>query len=168
MKLASQERAVAFSEFAILLPILLVVFVAIVDIGRIVYFQQVVTNLSREAANIVSRGASTAEAFASIETADAPLDVTSAGRVIISTIRRRSPTRARAWVVEQVASGALHDVTSRVGVLGGPAAIPNLRQLPAGMTLRAVEVVHVFEPLLNGRGLGLDIYPSTVYDVAFF
>lgn len=168
MKRRRQDRAVAFAEFAILLPIFLIVFVGIVDVGRMVYFQQVVTNLCREAANIVSRGASPGEAFAATAAADDPLDVSSHGRVIISTIRRRSPTRARAWVFEQVASGGLDGVTSRVGVPGGPAAVPNLRRLPVGLTLRAVEVVHTFEPLLDGRGLGLSIYPSTVYDVAFF
>ena len=168
MKQSSHERGVAFGEFAILLPIFLVVLAGAVDVGRMIYFQQVVTNLSREAANIVSRGGSDAAAFAATEAADDPLDVTSDGGGIISRISRKSSTDGRPWVVEQVASGGLAGLTSRVGSPGGPAAVPDIDELPQGLTLRAVEVIHTFEPVLNGRGLGLSIYPSTVYDVAYF
>jgi hypothetical protein len=168
MKRSWHERGVAFGEFAILLPIFLVVLAGALDLGRMIYFQQVVTNLSREAANIVSRGGSDAEAFAATEVADDPLDVTSHGRIIISRISRKSSTDGRPWIFEQVASGGLAGLTSRVGSPGGPAAVPGIDELPQGLTLRAVEVIHTFEPVLNGRGLGLSIYPSTLYDVAYF
>jgi len=168
MRRLPDERAVAFGEFAILVPIFLVVFVGAVDVGRVIYFQQVVTNLSREAANIVSRGGSNSEAFAATEAADDPLDVTSDGGIIISTISRKSSTDGRPWVMEQASSGGLEGFTSRVGTIGGPASVPDIDELPEGLTLRAVEIIHAFEPLLNGRGLALNIYPSTVYDVSYF
>ena len=51
------ERGVAFTELLITLPLLAVTMLACIDIGRLIYFNQVATDLSREAANLVSRGA---------------------------------------------------------------------------------------------------------------
>jgi len=168
MKRLSGVRAVAFAEFAVILPVFLVVLLGAVDVGRMIFAQQVVANLSREAANLVSRGASEAEAIAATEAADDPLDIASAGGIIMSTIRRRSSTDGRPWIIEQVASGGLPGLASRLGRPGGPAAVPRVQELPKGLTLRAVEIVHEFAPVLDGSGVGLRIYPSTIYDVAFF
>jgi hypothetical protein len=46
------------SEFTILLPILLVIMMGLVDLGRVIYAHQIMTDLSREAAIFVGGRAS--------------------------------------------------------------------------------------------------------------
>ena len=48
-------RAQALVEFALLLPILLVLILGAMDLGRVFYFKIVLTNAAREGANYLSR-----------------------------------------------------------------------------------------------------------------
>ena len=48
-------RAQALVEFALILPILLVLIIGAMDLGRVFYFKIVLTNAAREGANILSR-----------------------------------------------------------------------------------------------------------------
>jgi hypothetical protein len=47
---SSGEKGAAFIEFALVLPILLTIFVGVLDVGLLLYNQQVLTNASREGA----------------------------------------------------------------------------------------------------------------------
>src|SRR4029077_20592804 len=84
------QRGVAFTEFALIFPIFLLVFLSSIDIGRLIYMRQVIANLSREGASLASRGATDAQAISAIEAADDPLDLKNAGKTIVSTVRRKS------------------------------------------------------------------------------
>jgi uncharacterized protein (UPF0333 family) len=48
-------RAQALVEFALLLPLLLVLIIGAMDLGRVFYFKIVLTNAAREGANTLSR-----------------------------------------------------------------------------------------------------------------
>ena len=48
-------RAQALVEFALLLPLLLVLIIGAMDLGRVFYFKIVLTNAAREGANYLSR-----------------------------------------------------------------------------------------------------------------
>ncbi len=48
-------RAQALVEFALLLPLLLVLIIGAMDLGRVFYFKIILTNAAREGANYLSR-----------------------------------------------------------------------------------------------------------------
>lgn len=164
-----RQRGVALSEFAISLPMLLVVVLATVDFGRYIYANQVANDLAREAGMLVSRGATYDQAFTATFNADGPLDVQNEGNIVISRIRRHTTTDANPWIIDQQTAGALTDNLSRIGTVGGPADLPEIDNLGMGITLMAVEINHSFEPLfLPASAFGVNIYPEDLYNVAIF
>lgn len=169
MTASSTDRGATVVEFAVFVPIFIIIFVAAFDLGRLVYTYQIVTGVAREAANLVSRGATEMEAIAASEAADGMLDLGGeTGGIIISRIQRRDVADGTPWVFTQTSSGGLPGLASRVGTENGPAAVPSVEELPPGITLYAVEVEHEFVPVLDGTAVGLQFYPATAYDVAFF
>ncbi len=164
----SRECGAIMAELAVLLPLLLLVMLATFDLGRLIYTNQIVSDLTREAAMLVSRGASSQQAFEATFDADAPLDLRANGGIIITRIRRHSIDDPRPWVVAQERAGTLGDYTSHVGVPGQPAVIPQVTELVPGVTIMAVELVHTFEPVFGIGALGADLYPDLVYDAAYF
>jgi lipopolysaccharide/colanic/teichoic acid biosynthesis glycosyltransferase len=162
------ERGASLAELAVLLPVILLVMLGVVDAGRVVFAHQVLGDLSREAANLVSRGASVEESFAAASIGNGSIKVGDHGAMIVSTIRRRTPTDPTPWIFDQVVNGSMASVGSRVGVDGEAARIPSLDSLEPGVTVFAVELFHGFAPLFPVTKLGLNIYPEVVYEAAFF
>ena len=156
-------------ELAIILPVVLAILLGIIDIGRLVSAYQSLNDLSREAANLVSRGSSITAAVAAITSSKkGPVDVQANGVIIISTLERHTAGDASPWVVDQFTSGTLAGAGSRVGKIGKRASVPNIKELEPGVTVMAVELVHRFEPLFPIDAFGLDIYPEVLYEAAFF
>ncbi len=162
------ERGIAFAELVIVLPLLLVTMFAAFDVGRMIYFNQVLTDLTREAGNLVSRGATPNETFFATFAADDPLDLQNGGGIIISRVSRRDAINDQPWIFEQDRAGANTTYASHVGIVNGPANIPNVTELAPGVTIMAVEIVHGFNPVFAFSRLGLDIYPTEIYDAAYF
>jgi Flp pilus assembly protein TadG len=162
-----RQAGAVMAEMGLVLPLLLIVMLAGIDLGRLVYSNQILTDLTREAAMLVSRGATSNEAFVATFRADAPLDVQADGGIIISRVRRKDANDASPWVFTQERGGALTS-TSRVGVVGGPAVIPNVTSIAPGVTIMAVEVLHPFAPVFNLAHLGVNMYPDVVYEAAYF
>lgn len=163
------ERGVAMAELAILLPIVLTTLMAVIDFGRMIYCYQVATDLAREAANLISRGSSVSEVWASTSSADGgPIQLEERGTMIVSTVRRRSTTDATPWIFEQSKNGPLLAVTSRIGSLNRKAKIPHITSLAEGVTVTTVELYHPFDPIFAGGDTALNIYPEAIYSVAFF
>lgn len=162
------DRGASLAEFAVILPVVLLLLLGIIDMGRMLYAHQVLNDLSREAANLVSRGSTVDAAFAAASFDEGPVSVAENGIMIVSTIRRRSSGDATPWVVDQQQRGAVSSIASRVGSKGRAASIPNVRALDAGVTIIAVELMHGFQPLFSVKRLGLDLYPEIIYEAAFF
>ena len=162
------ERGASLAELAVILPVILVLLLGIIDMGRVFYAHQVLSDLSREAANLVSRGSTVDMAFAAASLDEGPVSITDHGVMIVSTIRRRSADDATPWVVDQARRGIASPSASRVGAPGGAAHVPNVSALDSGITIIAVELMHGFEPLFPVERFGLEFYPEIVYEAAFF
>lgn len=162
------ERGVALTELAIILPLMLIMMLASVDVGRLIYRDQVLTDLTRGAGNLVSRGSTPAEAFAATFAADKNLDLQNKGGIIITRVRRRNTNNAQPWVYEQDRAGANTTYTSKIGAVNGPANIPNVTSLAPGVTIMGVEIVNDYTPLFPFAELGLNFYPDTLYAAAYF
>lgn len=160
------ERGTALSETVILLPMLLLLIIVGVDFGRMVYTNQVMIDLTREAANLVSRGIAPADAFKAVTAAQRQYDVAGEGGMIVSQVERKSATDPAVWVVKQDRMGSFG--SSRVGKVNGPAKIPNVGQLDTGVTIFAVEVLYPFKPVFKTGWLKINPYPTSIYDAAFF
>jgi len=156
------------TELAIILPLMLVMMLAAVDVGRLIYNDQVLTDLTRSAGNLVSRGSTAAETFTATFAADQTLDIQNKGGIIITRVRRRNTNNPQPWVFEQDRSGANTTYASKIGVVNGPASIPNVTSLAPGVTIMGVEVVNQFTPLFPVSALGLNFYPNTLYASAYF
>ena len=165
----ARERGTALAELAVLLPVVIVTLLAVIDFGRLVYCHQVATDLTREAANLVSRGTSVGDAWKAAASADGPIQLDLSGEMIVSVIRRKSVDDGTPWVFEQTANGALKStVKSKIGTLNGKAQIPHLKSLGSNVTVTAVELYHDFQPIFTSGELALEFYPEFVYEVAFF
>ncbi|TFH21362.1 MAG: pilus assembly protein [Myxococcales bacterium] len=162
------QKGATLTELMILAPILVTTMLGSIDLGRLVFTRQVLTDLSREAANLVSRGATAQEALTATLLANQAFDLDSNGAIIISRVQRRSPTEARAWVVEQEIRGSAGGYSSHIGQLDGAADIPKMTTIEPGVTFTAVEIFIQFEPRFAFASLGLDLYPDVIYDAAFF
>lgn len=164
-----RQRGVALSELAISMPLLLVMTLATVDFGRYIYCNQIANDLAREAGMLVSRGATYDQVFEATFNADGPLDIQTDGSIVISRIRRHSDADGEPWIFEQEAAGELTENLSRIGTAGGPARLPEIPVLGAGITLMAVEINHRFEPLFLPMSVfGVSVYPDDIYNAAVF
>ena len=164
----AHQRGTGLAELVVLLPLLLLMLLVSVDFGRYVYNNQVLIDLTREAANMASRGTEPADVFAAGFLTQGTLNVVANGGVIISEVRRHSTTDATPWIFAQYRNGGLGSTASRVGALNGRATIPNVTQVQLGVTMMAVEMVYPFVPAFDLARLGLHLYPNALYDVAYF
>ena len=162
------QRGTGLTELIILVPLLLVCMLGAFDLGRLIHAHQTMTDMTREAGNLVSRGSTIDQTFDAAFLSSGTLDVTSVGGIIISEVRRRSTDDPTPWIFQQERRGALSGIASKVGTSDGPARIPNIAAIPAGVTIMAVETMYPFDPAFDLASLGLSFYPEVLYDAAFF
>ncbi|MYM23129.1 pilus assembly protein [Duganella sp. FT135W] len=86
-----RSRGIAAVEFALLLPILLVLFLALIDVARALQANMIIVNLGREGANLASRGklqlSENAQTIIGQVAASAPpLDMNKLGMIYITRI----------------------------------------------------------------------------------
>jgi Flp pilus assembly protein TadG len=157
-------------EFTLMAVILLVLVFGIIDVGRALYQHQILINLSREGANLASRGTSTTNTVDALVVSANPLNITNDGRIILTLIQRQPDLSLK--VVEQYASGGLSD-RSRVAPLGRitPSAaikIPSNVIPQPNQALTVAEVFYTYTAITPlGRFVGIAI-PSPQYDAAYF
>jgi Flp pilus assembly protein TadG len=66
---ARRDRGAAAVEFAIILPILLLLIAGIIDLGRMMYTEVVLSNAAREGSRMIALGYSTADAQTRVDAA---------------------------------------------------------------------------------------------------
>ena len=178
------QTGLATVEFALIAVALIVMVCGLIDVGRAIYAKQVLLNLSREAANLSARGTSLQEA-ATLEVSYAdPLNMASAGRIVVSTVTRDGA--GNPFITQQCWDGGLTaaQAPSQLGNLAvcspaplapppsNPAASPaNAAGVPStlpptGKTLYVAEVYYQFQP---ATPIGALLpFPGLLSDVAYF
>jgi Flp pilus assembly protein TadG len=163
---SKNEGGQALIEMTFILFMLLVLVFGMIDFGRVLLARQIVINVSREAANLASRGTTLPDALSAVTGSAKPLNINENGYIILTLVTRDQS--GSATIVDQQAVGNLQ-ATSKIGTgKGSPAALPT-DQLPAtNMSLVAAEVFYQLTPVTPvGRLLGLDSLPQ-LYDAAYF
>ena len=184
-------RGQTLIEFAVALPLLLLIFLGVVDMGYLLLDQHVVTKLSREGSNMTSRNTSLQDAAAALKgMSSRPVNFNANSRMILSVIRKVSTGGAANFNKEVLYAryeyGTL-SATSRLQTAGAPSfgAAPDYQapnsdnntnlqvtNLPPGLMvtggmLYVTEIYtrHVLLTPLDKFGVTL---PQTLYSIAYF
>jgi hypothetical protein len=114
------DKGAALIEFCLILPVLLVLVFAIIDFGRLIHARIIITNVTREGANLASRDIkSGTDLIAMLQSSASPLNLVSSGLICISNIEAGITTRTAPIISTQnppVCSGSL---TAASGISAG-------------------------------------------------
>jgi len=160
-----RESGQALVEFALVCLLLFVFLFAIIDFSRALLLQQTLASVSREGANLASRGTSLPDTLQAVVTSAQPLDLDTKGYVILTAVS--ADANGNLSITAQQSRGG-SSASSRIGSLGGGANLP-VQGLPSpNQTLYVAEVFAGYTPITPlGAILGAAM-PSVLYEVAFF
>jgi Flp pilus assembly protein TadG len=190
----SNARGQALVEFAIVIPLSLVLVIGVIEVGYALLDQQVVTSLSREGANLISRDSTLQQAASALGAMNSrPVNLNGTGsKVILSVITKVALTTAGNY--DQVVLYQRHvygdtsvpggsALATSGGVIGGPPNYntvnpyndPNLRitSVPAnldvtrGAYMYVTEVFSTHTTLTPLHNFGITV-PSLLYSIAYF
>jgi hypothetical protein len=180
-------------EFAMVLPLALLVVLGVTEVGSVLLDEHVVTRLSREGSNLISRDTSLQTAAAVMaDMSTRPVDLSNGSKVIFSVIRRGATTGTANFdqlILYQRAefgsfSGpAVSRIQASGGSFGGPPdytaanadSDPSLRVsgVPANLVSVRGGMIYVTEIFTRrARITPLDRFgvsvPETLYSIAYF
>jgi len=185
------ERGQAMVELAIVLPLIVLLLLGVVEVSYALLDQHVITKLTREGSNLISRDASLQDAAVAItRMSTRPVDFNTSSRVIFSVIRQVNTTGAanfgRPILYQRYAYGAIAGSstleTAGTGSFGGaPDYQANnadndtnlqITNLPAGLlinggSLYVTEVYSRHQLITPFDRFGVTI-PNTLYSIAYF
>lgn len=166
MKPRRSRSGGALVELAMVAVVLLLLLYGMIDFGRALLARHAITSLSREAANLESRGTTLGDTLEATLQSSGPLDLAHHGFVILTAVARDS--RGNLTITAQQSAGG-RPARSRIGTIGGgPIQLPNDGVPLRGQTLYVAEVFVDFAPVTPvGSWIGTR-FPSSLYDVAFF
>jgi hypothetical protein len=139
-------------EFALALPVLLLLLLASAELGRFVLLNQKIDRVAITMSDLVSRAETISESdlddiFNAAAHVAEPFDLNGRGRVVISSVINEDGEGATiAW---QRAGGGSLIAASEVGTQGGAADLPNDFAVREGETAIVSEVFFDFEPFLS-------------------
>jgi len=82
------SQGISMVEFALILPILLTLLLGVIDFSRAIHFNNIISTMSREGANLASRTSQSSESIISVlNFTSAPLDMRAHGIMYISRIK---------------------------------------------------------------------------------
>jgi len=149
-------------EFALTLPVLLLLMLGSAEMARFVILHQKVDRVAVTTSDLVSRAETIKESelddiFAAAEFVAQPFDLPGLGIVIVSAITNEDGSGARvAW---QRSGGGFASHTSQIGTQGGAATLSADFEVREGETAIIAEVFYDFEPFLSE----LIVEPQTLY-----
>ena len=176
MKFARKLKGVVVVEMVLVLPVLLMLMVAVIDLSRAIQANNILVNISREGANIASRSGETPQdVMSALSLTSDPLDLEADGMMYVTVVTGQED--APPVVIEQYrwTDGGL-PVASRTwagcGVWGGDGEClstdvrPPLGGFPIdladGETVYSVEVFYEYSSISYVLGDTLPLY-SNVY-----
>jgi Flp pilus assembly pilin Flp len=189
--LGHDERGQSMVEFAMILPLLLVVVLGVVEVSYALMDQHVVTKLTREGSNLISRDTSLKDAAAALKAMSSrPVDFDTNSKLIFSVIRKGATTGTSNFgqdiLYQRLEFGALSAAsvlqTKGAATYGPPdyqAANADadtglqLKSLPAGLVVGTGSMVYVTEVYTKHELItpfdkfGVTV-PDILYSIAFF
>lgn len=162
------ENGVAAVEFALMLPILLVLLLGGMDITRFMLYQQKVDRIAFTMADLVAQEQSVTTAQLNDIALGAaqimqPFPFGAQGVVIVSSVYK-DPNQAYPVIRWQYSGGGSLGRSSKIGNVGGTPILPNGLTLNGKDNVIIAEVYYRFSPLYNsGYTPDTDIYKVSIY-----
>ena len=192
LKLLKDTRGQSVIEFAMVTPLLVLIVLGVVEVSYALLDQHVITKLSREGSNLISRDTSLADSAAALKSMSGrPVDFNTNARMIFSVVRRGATTGTSNFdkdvLYERYEYGAL-SASSMISTRGsasygtGPdyaAANPDgdtniqVTNLPAGITLTTGGTLYITEIYVQHELItpfdkfGVNV-PKILYSIAYF
>lgn len=156
------DRGNVVVEFALALPVLLMMLLASAELGRFVLLNQKIDRVAVTMSDLVARVETISEdelddIFNAAGHVAEPFDLGGQGRVVISSVINADGTGATvAW---QRAGGGAYIAASEIGIEGGAASLPGDFDVREGETAIISEVFFDFEPFLSE----MIVSPQVIY-----
>jgi len=185
------DRGQSIIEFAIILPLLLVVVLGVVEVSYALMDQHVVTKLTREGSNLISRDTTLPDAAAVLKAMSSrPVNFDTNSKVIFSVIRKGATTGTSNFgqdiLYQRLEYGAL-SASSALETKGAASFGPpdyqatnadsntglQLKGLPSGLVVGTGSMVYVTEVYTRHELItpfdkfGVTV-PNVLYSIAFF
>ena len=154
-------------EFALALPVLMLLMLGSVEMARFVILHQKVDRVAVTTSDLVARAETIKESeltdiFAAAELVAQPFDLPNLGVVIVSAVTNDDGSGAKiAW---QRSGGGSASHSSQIGTEGGAASLGADFEVREGETAIIAEVFYEFEPFLSE----LIVEPQTLYRRAHY
>ena len=173
-KIFSDKRGNALIELALLLPFLVLMFLGIFDYSRAIHAKNIITNMSREGANLAARSngtdATSAQVYMdTIAYTAQPLNMQTNGMIYISVVTgTTSQSSVRSLITAKYPWSHGTNEPSKIGTVGntaqglGPLSLNN--GLASGETVYVVEVFYRYRSVFfTYLGLDRTMYSMTVF-----
>lgn len=175
------RSAVAMVEFAMLLPMMMLMTIGSFEVGRYALLTQKLDRISATMADLVARAEALSAAemdnlFNSTDHLAQPFDFTGSGMVVVTSVLGREGQDP--LVIGQRSKGTVTGASSKIGSNGGSATLPgvftdvNGQTLADGEGIIISEVFYSYTPYFVGDGgqlLSMDLFNgTTIYRQAFF
>lgn len=158
------DRGQGLVELTLILPILLTVTFGVLELGMLLDVTHSISGLTREGANMASRGADLDSVLYVTATNGTTIGLQSGGGVVASKIQVQGGVPI---VLDQTATAGYTGL-SRVGALGAPAPTLSGKGLADGKTYYVVEVFAPYHPFTPLDALVQAVVPDTLYDRTVF
>lgn len=162
--LVSSTDGQSLIEFSVLAPLLLLIFLGMVEAATAYDRQHMLAGMSREAANIASRGADLEEVVDVVTANGASIGFSELGGVVVSRILIEEDVRS---VTEQVGTPG-YVPRSRVGAVGEPAVGFEALSLLEGQELHVVELFYDYNAFTPVGAFIEGAVPNGLYSQAVF
>jgi hypothetical protein len=158
------ERGQGLVELTLTLPLLLTLTFGVLELGMLLDISHSISGLTREGANMASRGGDLDSVLAVTSFNGAAVGLQTGGGVIASEVEVQGGVP---MVVDQVATSGYAGL-SRLGLLGAPATPLTGKGLSTGKFYYVVEVFAPYQPFTPLNALVNGIVPDTLYDRTVF
>lgn len=157
-------RGQAVVEFAMVLPLVLFLLLGMLEVGNALAVGHTLSRLSREGANIASRGTSLDTVLTVLATSGSDIKLGRRGGSVVSKVAVRSDGIR---ILNQVSSPGMED-RSRIGDIGSNPVSFASYGLEAGNTHYVVEIFYHYRPITPFARLFESVLPDPIYDRAVF
>jgi hypothetical protein len=185
-------RGQSIVEFAFLTPLILVVALGVIEFGYALLDQHVVTKLTREGSNLISRDTTLDDAITAMRSMSTrPVDFSTRSRVIFSVLKKGSTTNTANYdkvvLYQRAEYGSLAGTSglrmAGSGTFGGGpdyvalnsdtnaglriANLPSYLDVTRGGLVYVTEIFTTHNLLTPLDGFGVTV-PNTLYSIAYF
>lgn len=163
-RLREEDSGQELIELALVLPFLVLVLLGVLEFGHMLDSRHTLSVLSREGANVASRGTSLQDALDVTMQNGGDISLSTLGGGVVSRVQIQDDTP---WVMDQVHSAG-YATRSELGLPGQPATSISSLDLPDGKNVYVVELFFDYQDLTPLGGVMSGVVADTIYERAFY